>query len=271
MPPKGRTPARNQAYEEVLARLEGLGSLEALPFGRTYYALDDKAHLMFRFSKEHHRGEESEYFLGVTPQYFERIQRMGGGFMVFILGSPENVLIVPAETFAGWVEGIEPSGSGTWPFGFYQPKGRDRTERWVPGAGREDVSAYLNDYDRIRKVLSPAPSTERRKRTSSTIRVPDLIKAGLLRPGDQVYTQKRPDAVATVIDGKRVKYNGERMTYNEWGMQVTGWASINIYPWVVLARTGQTLDELRKELRKQGSRARKEPPRPKRRGYRKKK
>ena len=102
----------------------------------------------------------------------------------------------------------------------------------------------------------------------SPVRVPDLFKTGLIQAGDEVYTKKCPEAVATVVDAKTVEYDGERMTYNEWGVQVTGWASINIYPQVVLARTGQTFDDLRDVLCKQGKQKRKAPSKPKRRGYR---
>jgi hypothetical protein len=261
-------PARSEVYAGVLARLAGLGALAPLPFGRTYYALDGRAHLMFRFSREHRRSGEIEYFMGVTPQYFERIRRLGSGFMVLVLGGPDNVLIVPAETFAGWVEGIEPSGSGTWPLAFYQPESKDRTERWVLGAGREEVSALLNDYDPIRRALAPAPKTGTRQRRSSLPRLPALLAAGLVRPGDTVMVQGHPDETATVVDAKRVDYGGERRTYTEWGKQVTGWTAINIYPWVVLVRTGQTLGELRDALSQQGDPVHKEPPPPKRRGYR---
>lgn len=243
-------PARNHVYENVLTHLAEMGTLEPLPFGRTYYTLDGKVHLMFRFSREHKRTTEREYFLGVTPQYFERIRQMGQGFMIFVLGSSENVLVVSADEFAAWVQDTEPSGSGTWPLAFYQSENRDRTERWVPGAGREDVSGFLNDYDGIRRVLAPARPSHKRRRRSPSIRMPDLIQADLLRAGDSVYVQNHPTAKARVIDARWVEYQGKRLSYNDWGMLVTGWSSINIYPQTILERTGQTLDELRKLLDK---------------------
>jgi hypothetical protein len=145
---------RQQAYDAVLKCLADLGELKPLPFGRTYFALSDRIHLMFRFSKAHRHNDEIEYFLGVTPQYFKRIEALGNGFLIFVLGGPDNILVVPAETFSAWVEGLEPSGSGTWPLSFYQTPGGRRTERWVIGQAREDVSALHNDYDSLRRVLS---------------------------------------------------------------------------------------------------------------------
>jgi len=249
-PTAPETPApstREQAYDAVLARLAQLGEVKPLPFGRTYYVLENHIHLMFRFSKAHHRNDEIEYFLGVTPQYFERIDALGNGFMVFVLGAPDNVLLVPAETFTQWVEGLEPSGSGTWPMAFYQSRDQTRLERWVPGQGREDVSAFRNDYTSLRRVLSQAPASARRPK--APIRVADLLEAGLLKPGDVVYTKKRPDLRATVVNAKLVEYKGKQWRYNDWGTHVTGWTAINIYQQVVLDRTGQILDDLRKQLR----------------------
>ena len=239
---------RVQAYEVVLARLAQLGNVQPLPFGRTYYALENKVHLMFRFSKVHQRNDEIEYFLGVTPQYFERVDALGNGFMVFVLGTSDNVLLIPTETFAEWVQGLEPSGGGTWPVAFYQSPDKTRLERWVAGQSRESVLAFHNDYASLRRVLSQAPATSVR-RPRSTIRVANLLKAGLLKPGDVVHTKKRPDLCADVVDARFVTYEGKRWRINDWGMHVTGWSAINIYQQVVLTRTGQTLDDLRKQLR----------------------
>ncbi len=194
--------SREQAYEALLARLAQLGDLQPLPFGRTYYALDGKIHLMFRFSKAHSRNDEIEYFLGVTPQYFERIRDLGHGFMVFVLGSADNVLWVPAESFDEWVTDMEPSGSGTWPLAFYQSPDGQRLERWVPGGGRQDVRAFRNDEAPLRQALSGAPD----RRGGRSGRVADLLRAGLLQPGDQLYTRKESDRRASVVDGQFVEY-----------------------------------------------------------------
>jgi hypothetical protein len=39
--------------------------------------------------------------------------------------------------------------------------------------------------------------------------------------------------------------------YNEWGREVTGWSSVNIYDWAVDVKTGKTLGELRTERLRQ--------------------
>ncbi|MEA3341248.1 MAG: hypothetical protein U9R15_14890, partial [Chloroflexota bacterium] len=247
-PEKPEPPStRHWAYQEVLDHLSGLGKVTRLPFGRTYYALDDQIHLMFRFSKTHHRNDEIQYFLGITLQYFERIDELGRGFILFVLGAPDNVLLVPTAIFAKWMEKVNPSGSGTWPMSFYQSEDGTRLERWLPGEGREDVSAYRNDYESLRRALEASVPQMRRSRSS--VRVADLLEAGLLKPGDVIYTKKCPDRRATVVDARLVEHAGKRWKYNDWGAHVTGWSAINIYQQVILARTGQTLDELRKQLR----------------------
>ena len=146
-----------------------------------------------------------------------------------------------------YVEHAEHHG-GTWPIDFYQSLDKTRLERWVPGEGREDVSNLLNDYARLRRVLAQAPATGTRH-PQAPIRVVDLLEAGLLEPGDAIYTKKAPDLHATIVDARFVEYEGKQWQYNDWGTHVTGWSAINIYPQFILARTGQTLDELRKQLR----------------------
>jgi hypothetical protein len=238
---------RKQAYQEVLDRLSRLGDLTRLPFGRTYYAIDDQVHLMFRFSKPHRRNDEIHYFVGITVEYFERIMDLGQGFMVFVLGMSDNAVLVPVETFASWVNGVEPSGSGTWLMSFYQSEDGTRLERWVPGEGREDVLSYRNDYDSIRQALR-GESAESSDVSKTSFHVRDLLEAGLLRAGDEVHTKKHPELRATIVDARFVEYQGEKWKYNDWGARVNDWAAINIYREVVLDRTGETLDELRKHL-----------------------
>ena len=150
-PPEKSLPS--VAYTALFSRLESIAALDRLPFGRTYYSLGGRAHLMFRFSRLHDRNEQNEFFLGVTPQYFERIRSMGHGFVIFVLGTADNVLVVPAQVFASWVQDLAPSGSGTWPFAFYQTYDRGKVERWVRGEEREDVSEFLNNFDSLYRVV----------------------------------------------------------------------------------------------------------------------
>lgn len=245
---KSQATTRSDTYSAVLARISQIGEIVPLSFGHTYYALGKQVHLMFRYSKAHYRNSEIEYFLGVTPQYFSRIDALGKGFMVFVLGTAERVLIVPTSVFSAWVAGVDPSGSGTWPIAFYMAENSDsQVARWVPGAGREDVSVFLDDYASLTRALA-MPNSVRPARKQRPIRVADLLEAGLLKVGDVVCVKKEPGVCATVLDGRVVLSDGERKSYIEWGRQVTGWSAINIYPQMILKRTGETLDELRRKL-----------------------
>ena len=73
----------------------------------------------------------------------------------------------------------------------------------------------------------------------------DLLALGKVQAGEQVYTRKRPDQFAIIVDGDTVNFNGQIMLINTWGQQMTGWSSISIYDSVFLKRTGQPLKTLR--------------------------
>lgn len=76
-------------------------------------------------------------------------------------------------------------------------------------------------------------------------RLKDLISTGKIQVGEQVFTKKQPDQIATIVDGDTVEYRGERLPINTWGQRMTGWSSISIYNSVFLVRTGQPLKDLR--------------------------
>jgi hypothetical protein len=54
----------------------------------------------------------------------------------------------------------------------------------------------------------------------------------------------RPDSAAKVVDGKRVEFRGELISFNDWGCRATGWTAIQIYKWAVLP-DGRLLEALR--------------------------
>ena len=77
-------------------------------------------------------------------------------------------------------------------------------------------------------------------------RTPEMFERGLLKPGDVLTILKRENSQAVVVDGSKVRYGDQIMSYNEWGEKVTGWSSLNIYKWVLLK--GKMLGELRKKI-----------------------
>lgn len=72
----------------------------------------------------------------------------------------------------------------------------------------------------------------------------DLVELGRLPIGTTLTIRGRESSAAQVLDGRHVEFQGERMTFNEWGQRVTGWQAIQIYTWACLP-DGRTLEALR--------------------------
>ena len=73
-----------------------------------------------------------------------------------------------------------------------------------------------------------------------------LIEYGLIHPGDKLYITLDPlNSEATLIDGSFVEYRGQKTKINEWGCQVTGWKSVNIYTISALVGEDETLQQKR--------------------------
>jgi len=83
-----------------------------------------------------------------------------------------------------------------------------------------------------------------RRRLQST---QDLIELGRLKVGETLTIRGRDNSSARVLDGRHVEFQGQRLTFNEWGQRVTGWPSIRIYTMACLP-DGRTLDQLRDQL-----------------------
>ncbi len=84
---------------------------------------------------------------------------------------------------------------------------------------------------------------------SNLPRMPKLFEWGLLKKGDILYIRNKDKDTsrAEVVDERFVNYKGKKMTYNQWGQEVTGWSSICIYEWAVKLDCDKTLDDLRRE------------------------
>lgn len=85
-----------------------------------------------------------------------------------------------------------------------------------------------------------------KKETKKFKDINDFIELGDLTPGDKVYLTLFPEeSLATLIDGKFVDFNGEKITINEWGCKVTGWKSIRIYEYMSKYGETETLQDKR--------------------------
>lgn len=74
-----------------------------------------------------------------------------------------------------------------------------------------------------------------------------LIEQGIISIGDEVYLINHPEEVATVVDAKNVEYKGERMSFNQYGCELTGWKAIQIYAFMKKVGGNKTLAKLREE------------------------
>ncbi len=74
-----------------------------------------------------------------------------------------------------------------------------------------------------------------------------LIEQGIINIGDEVYLINHPEEVATVVDAKNVEYKGEKMSFNQYGCEITGWKAIKIYAFMKKVGGNKTLAKLREE------------------------
>lgn len=72
-----------------------------------------------------------------------------------------------------------------------------------------------------------------------------LIEQGIINIGDEVYLINHPEEVATVVDAKNVEYKGEKMSFNQYGCEITGWKAIQIYAFMKKVGGNKTLAKLR--------------------------
>lgn len=92
-------------------------------------------------------------------------------------------------------------------------------------------------------LLLPVPPLNGAGR-ASLMKTGEMVERGLLPVGTVLTIKDRPDSAARVVDGKRVEFRGEVISFNDWGCRATGWTAIQIYKWAVLP-DGRLLEALR--------------------------
>lgn len=105
-----------------------------------------------------------------------------------------------------------------------------RTDKLIDGPGR---IKYINKTS-----------------TSTRTNLPKMkwcIDNGLLKVGDEVFIKGNDDEIATVIDEKKVRYNGEEMSFNTFGCKIMGWKTIQIYAFLIVKGETKTLYEKRQQ------------------------
>lgn len=75
-----------------------------------------------------------------------------------------------------------------------------------------------------------------------------LIEQVIINIGDEVYVISHPEKIATVKDKDNVLYNGQVMSFNKFGCEVTGWTAIQIYAFMkIVDGPKENLFELREK------------------------
>lgn len=74
-----------------------------------------------------------------------------------------------------------------------------------------------------------------------------LMEWGILGAGDRLSIRDFGDSEAIVVDQKYVTFKGEIMTYEQWGLRITSFPTINIYDWAFHQSKKDTLFNLRNQ------------------------
>jgi hypothetical protein len=94
----------------------------------------------------------------------------------------------------------------------------------------------------IKKTADPIALPGAQAVRARLMKTQEMFAQGLLPVGTVLTIKDRPDT--SVVDGKRVEFRGEVISFNEWGCWATGWTAIQIYKWAVLP-DGRLLEALR--------------------------
>jgi hypothetical protein len=117
-------------------------------------------------------------------------------------------------------------------------------EKLIPALSTEDFLVPFPDAVGRRQTRIIGTDATRTRTTLPKMR--ELMEWGIVKSGDTLRVKNFPDSEAVVEDSKTVRFKDQLISYNEWGREVTGWSSINIYDWAV-APNDRTLTDLRAE------------------------
>ena len=92
-----------------------------------------------------------------------------------------------------------------------------------------------------------------KKKVSKLPKMKWLIEQDIVHIGDEIYVLNHPEEIAIIVSSDSVNYNGEIMTFNQFGCKITGWKSIQCYAWMKIKDQNDTLSDLReKRMRELG-------------------
>ena len=96
-------------------------------------------------------------------------------------------------------------------------------------------------------------SSKKKQSTGTTTRttrprVKELLAAGLISAGDEVWFKNTPAQKAVLTADAKCEFEGKKMSLLAYGKAMSGWGAVNIYDWIVHGPTGKYLGQLREQL-----------------------
>lgn len=91
---------------------------------------------------------------------------------------------------------------------------------------------------------------KKKKKKNNLIKMRDMIDKGMLSKGDSIYLIDCDNSKAVIIDHQFVRFNGHKMTFNEWGCAVKGWSSICIYKYAAKVGEQETFQDKRENYQR---------------------
>lgn len=113
----------------------------------------------------------------------------------------------------------------------------------IPPAASED---YYVDVT-ARRSVTRAEGKAKADRASRP-RLKDILAAGLVSPGDEVWFKNTPDQRAVLTADGKCEFSGKKMSLLDYGKAMSGWGAVNVYDWIIHGPTKKFLGSLREEL-----------------------
>ena len=96
---------------------------------------------------------------------------------------------------------------------------------------------------KAKKLDKNKPHPTRGRAKTKKMETTEMVERGLLKEGTKLTIKNRPGSEATVIDGKNVKFQGNIMSFHQWGKRVLQ-QKVSIYLYATLPNN-ETLDQIR--------------------------
>ncbi|MDY3768921.1 MAG: GIY-YIG nuclease family protein [Sphaerochaetaceae bacterium] len=133
---------------------------------------------------------------------------------------------------------------------FYAMKKETALEIFSTIAELSGTTEYLKVYEQSddeSKDEEEAELVRVKKKVHILPRMDWMIENGVVKIGDKISIINHPEKVAEIIDDKNVKFNGEIMSFNQFGCLVTGWKAIQFYAWAKIVGYDLTLAQMRED------------------------